>query len=118
MSRIWGGIHVSADDSTGRILGSQCGKGAWALAQKYFDGSVTKQPIQVATRPLNATGSEIRFQTLRGFSYALQSSRSLNEPFTTEPPGFIQALDSSMVRTGSVASFSKFYRVVTALEPR
>ena len=118
MSRIWGGIHVSADDSAGRIIGSQCGKGAWALAQKYFDGSVTKQPIQVATRPLNATGSEIRFQTLRGFSYALQSSRSLNEPFTTEPPGFIQALDSSMVRTGSVASFSKFYRVVTALEPR
>ena len=37
-SRLFGGIHVQADDFTGRILGSTCGKDAWALAQRYYAG--------------------------------------------------------------------------------
>jgi hypothetical protein len=37
-SRIFGGIHIEADDFAGRRLGSQCGKDAWALAEHYFDG--------------------------------------------------------------------------------
>jgi hypothetical protein len=37
-SRLYGGIHVQADDFTGRRIGSQCGKEAWALAQKYYGG--------------------------------------------------------------------------------
>jgi hypothetical protein len=41
-SRLWGGIHIQADDFTGRIIGSQCGEEAWALAEKYYDGSVTQ----------------------------------------------------------------------------
>ncbi|GEP42066.1 vanadium-dependent haloperoxidase [Brevifollis gellanilyticus] len=43
LSRLWGGIHVSADDLTGRRLGSQCGKLAWELAQKYFDGTIVSK---------------------------------------------------------------------------
>ncbi len=38
-SRLWGGIHVAADDLTGREVGSQCGKDAWATARLYFDGT-------------------------------------------------------------------------------
>ena len=41
-SRLWGGIHIQADDFTGRTLGSACGKAAWALAQRYFAGKVTQ----------------------------------------------------------------------------
>jgi hypothetical protein len=37
-SRLFGGIHVQADDFTGRIVGSTCGKDAWALARRYFAG--------------------------------------------------------------------------------
>ncbi|HEY8636028.1 MAG TPA: vanadium-dependent haloperoxidase [Candidatus Limnocylindrales bacterium] len=37
-SRLFGGIHVQADDFTGRIIGSTCGKDAWALAQRYYAG--------------------------------------------------------------------------------
>lgn len=37
-SRLFGGIHVQADDFTGRIVGSTCGKDAWALAQRYYAG--------------------------------------------------------------------------------
>ena len=36
VSRLYGGIHVSADDLTGRRVGSQCGQAAWALARTYF----------------------------------------------------------------------------------
>jgi hypothetical protein len=42
-SRLWGGIHVQADDFTGRQLGATCGKTAWALAQRYYDGKATTQ---------------------------------------------------------------------------
>jgi hypothetical protein len=41
VSRLYGGIHVSADDFAGRRIGSQCGQEAWALARHYFDGSAT-----------------------------------------------------------------------------
>lgn len=39
-SRLYGGIHVEADDFVGRIVGSTCGKDAWALAQAYYAGRV------------------------------------------------------------------------------
>lgn len=42
ISRLYGGIHIPADDFTGRMLGSQCGIEAWALAEKYYDGSATQ----------------------------------------------------------------------------
>ena len=40
-SRLWGGIHIQADDFAGRVIGSQCGKDAWELAEKYYDGTAT-----------------------------------------------------------------------------
>ncbi len=39
-SRLYGGIHVAADDLTGRVVGAQCGKSAWAMAQRYYAGLV------------------------------------------------------------------------------
>jgi hypothetical protein len=39
LSRLFGGIHIPADDFEGRKIGSICGKDAWALAQRYFDGT-------------------------------------------------------------------------------
>ena len=38
-SRLYGGIHLPADDLQGRKLGATCGKDAWALARRYFDGT-------------------------------------------------------------------------------
>jgi hypothetical protein len=40
ISRVFGGIHISADDLTGRLAGAQCGQAAWALAKQYYDGLV------------------------------------------------------------------------------
>ncbi|MGI8929424.1 MAG: vanadium-dependent haloperoxidase [Candidatus Limnocylindrales bacterium] len=39
ISRLYMGIHISADDFEGRNIGSQCGLEAWALAGRYFAGS-------------------------------------------------------------------------------
>lgn len=39
LSRLYGGIHVPADDFNGRRIGSQCGIDAWALAQRYYAGT-------------------------------------------------------------------------------
>ncbi len=41
-SRLWGGIHIQADDFNGRRVGSECGKQAWALAQHYYDGTAVQ----------------------------------------------------------------------------
>lgn len=42
ISRIYGGIHVTADDFAGRRVGSTVGRRAWVLAQRYFDGSAPR----------------------------------------------------------------------------
>jgi len=39
-SRLFGGIHIQADDFTGRRLGSLCGRAVWQLVQGYWSGSV------------------------------------------------------------------------------
>lgn len=38
-ARLWSGIHVEADDLTGRRIGADCGKAAWAMAQRYYGGT-------------------------------------------------------------------------------
>jgi hypothetical protein len=38
-SRLWMGIHVPPDDFMGRRVGAQCGKEAWALAKRHFEGA-------------------------------------------------------------------------------
>ncbi|HEX2110214.1 MAG TPA: vanadium-dependent haloperoxidase [Gaiellaceae bacterium] len=38
VSRLYMGIHVSPDDFGGRVVGARCGKDAWTLAQRYFEG--------------------------------------------------------------------------------
>jgi hypothetical protein len=39
ISRIYGGIHITADDFSGRLIGSECGKAAWEMANRYYDGT-------------------------------------------------------------------------------
>jgi hypothetical protein len=116
ISRIWGGIHPPIDNLVGRRVGSQVGKGVWALAQQYWDGSVTNTPVTI-TR-LESGKCEVRYDALRGFYYNLQSTPDLNQPFIDDPPGTSQPFDAlSVVRTNTFSGLSKFYRVVTRLAP-
>jgi hypothetical protein len=117
ISRLWGGIHVSVDDLTGRIAGAQCGRAVWALARQYFDGSIANAQATVAFSAINAAQGRLRFATLRGFFYDLQSTVDLGLPFTNEPPGFIQAVNSSITITNALTGPQRFYRVISALGP-
>lgn len=39
VSRLFMGIHISADDIAGRLVGAACGEEAWTLAQRHFAGT-------------------------------------------------------------------------------
>lgn len=117
ISRIWGGIHPPADDFAGRRVGAQAGLGVWALAKKYFDGSVVTSPITLALRKVDANHDEVRHNTLRGFYYKLQSTTNLSAAFTDEPGGPRLALEGWLVTTNSTSSTQKFYRTASSLAP-
>ena len=116
ISRIWGGIHPPIDNLAGRQVGAQVGKDVWALAKRYFDGSVTSTPITI-TR-LNSSQYEVRYNALRGFHYNLQSTPDLNQPFANDGPGTSQPFDTlSVVRTNSFAAPAQFHRAVSRSTP-
>jgi hypothetical protein len=116
LSRIWGGIHPPADDFGGRRSGAQCGQAAWALAKRYWDGSVTDTPVSI-TR-LSPTHYEVRYQTLRGLHYQLQTSADLGQSFTNDAPVVSQPFDSlSVAHTNAFGGPTKFHRVVGHLAP-
>jgi hypothetical protein len=117
VSRIWGGIHPSVDDLTGRRVGSQVGLGAWGLAKQYYDGTITNTPIVMAFRKLNSGQAEIRFNTPRGFYHRVQSTMDLNQPFTNEPGAAIQSLDTAIFSTNAITGPQKLFRVARSLTP-
>lgn len=116
ISRIWGGIHPPCDNFAGRRVGAQVGKGAWALAKAYFDGSVTNTPITI-TR-LNSSQYEVRYNTVRGFRYELQSTPDVGQNCTSEPPGINRPFDAlSIAHTNAFAEPTRFFRVMTQPSP-
>jgi hypothetical protein len=117
LSRLWGGIHVSVDDLTGRMVGSECGQAAWAMATRYFDGSILDSPVFVTFEKLSPTTSRLSFATLRGFYYRVQATPALDQAFTNIPALSFQALDASASRSHEAAAPSMFYRVVTSPTP-
>jgi hypothetical protein len=117
ISRLWGGIHPPVDDFTGRRVGAECGKRVWALARKYFDGSVASEPTSMAIRRIGAGQTEVRCATVRGLYYKLQSTSDLSLPFKDDPTGFARAVDSQLVRTSSSPATATFYRVISSPTP-
>lgn len=117
LARQWGGIHPSADDLPGRKVGAQCGRGAWALARQYFDGSVARTPSMLEVKPLNSGECEIRCSAIRGLFYKLQSTTDLLKPFTDEPGGYVRALDSTITRTAALTGQARFFRYMKSTEP-
>jgi hypothetical protein len=74
-------------------------------------------PITLAIRAANPSGCQVSFNTLRGFYYNLQSAPDPSQPFTNDPAGLVQAVDSSMVRLDNGAAACKLLRVVRRLGP-
>ncbi len=112
LSRIWGGIHPPVDDFTGRKIGAEVGQRAWALTQRYFDGSVARDLPAMTLSQLAEGGFVSRCETVRGLSYRLQSTADLSEAFVDEPNGAFQAVDSPTRQTNSVIGPARFYRLI------
>lgn len=113
LSRIWGGIHPPVDDFAGRRVGAEAGQGVWNLARGYFDGTVMQTPL--AIRRSNSQTHEVSYQTRRGFHYQLQSTASLQEPFTNEAAPVRQPFDSQRVRHEAASGGpARFYRLITS----
>ncbi len=112
ISRLYGGIHVPADDGPGRIIGSQCGIAAWDLAEKYFDGSILQERPQLNVAPDPSGGFHLTWDTNRGLFYELQTSDTVNGTFTGA--GTARALETTGETTVQTDSLDKavFYRVV------
>ena len=116
LSRIWGGIHPPADDLPGRRVGSEAGKSAWALAKKFFEGTVADAEINLVTRPLTDGNVELRFNAVRGLFYKIHSAASVAGPYDDGTSAL--ALESSIASTNAPpADPQKFFRVSSSLNP-
>jgi hypothetical protein len=73
--------------------------------------------VTLAVHKLDSGESEVRFNTLRGLYYKVQSTTDLSLPFTDEPGDATVALNSSIARTNAVDTPQKFYRTGTSLTP-
>jgi len=55
LSRLYGGIHPFFDDFGGRLMGATIGRGAFALAQQYYAGTVTVTSTSTTTSSTTTT---------------------------------------------------------------
>lgn len=112
-SRRWGGIHPAEDDYPARIIGSKAGKQAWALAQKFFNGSVLTEQAGPPSRTIGPGSITITQPTRRGLYYRLESSTNLST-WTSVTPATL-ATNSNLTFTDPTPFSSaapRFYRVV------
>jgi hypothetical protein len=117
LSRIWGGIHPPADDLMGRRVGAEVGQRAWALSQRFFDGSVANTPIQLAGRRLEDGQFEVRFDAVRGLYYKIHASPGV-EGLSNDGGGTSQvAFDSPVITTNTAVDAQRFFRVSASLTP-
>jgi hypothetical protein len=117
LSRIWGGIHPPADDFAGRRVGSQVGTNAWALARKFFDGSVINSQVLLTARKLDSSNLELRFNAVRGLYYKVLSSTNVAGPYSDGGGAGQVALEASVASTNSLAVPRRFFRVSASLAP-
>jgi hypothetical protein len=118
LSRIWGGIHPPADDIAGRLVGAEVGQTAWALAKKFFDGSVANSEVSLATRKIDSSNVELRYNAVRGLYYKVLSSDNPAGPYTDGGAPAQIALEASVASTNSVSGQThRFYRVSSSLNP-
>jgi len=82
ISRLWGGIHVPADDFAGRIMGSPIGIGAFDLANLYFQG--VPEPVLVGDYNNNG-GVEIGDLNLVLFNWNVDGAILTNDWINQRP---------------------------------
>jgi hypothetical protein len=117
LSRIWGGIHPPADDFPGRRVGAEVGQSAWALASKFFDGSVANSSINLTGRKLDSNNIEVRYNAVRGLYYKVHTATDVAGPYTDGGASGTLAYEASVTITNDVSGSNRFFRVSGSLAP-
>ena len=122
-SRRWGGIHPAEDDYAGRILGSEVGKAAFALAEKYWNGTIQSDAMLPQITRLGSGNVQVTWKALRGMYHKVQTSPDLvawadATSYSLSYTNGALAGDASGTWTDTNPSPSKeFYRIVRSSVP-
>lgn len=111
LSRIYGGIHVPADDGPGRIMGSAVGIGAWDLAAKYFDGSILTEPIRNSIGFNGAANLELNWDSVRGAYYKVEELDGLGPGAASVVQDWFQATESTSSALLPMSGTRGFFRI-------
>lgn len=111
LSRLYGGIHVAPDDGPGRIMGSQAGQGAFALASKYFDGSIFSTTPLITSVKNDGDSILLEWEQDRGVLYELQSSPELVN-FQTIVPDFRAPTDKGSLSIPKEGAGRNFFFLI------
>jgi hypothetical protein len=110
-SRRFGGIHVSEDDYHGRVIGSAAGKTAFALAEKYWTGTITQESMRPNVTVVGPNTAALTWTATRGMLHKVQTSGDLAS--WTDATTATVAYDTNGTWTDTNANpTQKFYRIV------
>ncbi len=111
ISRIYGGIHVSADDGPGRIMGSKVGIKGAARALKFIDGSILDE-FFCFVKP-DGVGVEVSWPAIANYRYQLQSSPTPDFTGAINETTLVAATtDMITFNVATQDAIGKYYRVL------
>lgn len=116
ISRLYGGIHVPADDGPGRMIGSLAGIGAWELAVKYFDGSITTQEIHPRLFAGSSASMVLEWNSIRGIFFKIQQSQDLRQGSYIDATQWIQSTETEESAEVPLTN-QAFYRILQTHSP-
>ena len=113
LSRRYGGIHVPEDDYDGRWIGNLVGGPAFALAEKYWNGTILNEEIGPAITRLGDGTTTLTWSATRGRYHHIQSSTDLTHwsPEPT-PAAAISYLTTGTWTDPDTSAAIKFYRII------
>ena len=122
-SRRWGGIHPGEDDYAGRIMGAQVGKGAFALAEKYWTGAILHESMVPTISRIGNGNMLVTWIALRGMYHKVQKSADLVT--WTDANSYSQSYTNGALVGDASGSWTdtnpspdmEFYRVVRSTVP-
>lgn len=76
ISRLYGGIHVAADDGPGRIMGSHIGQIAFQRALPYYSGAVLAGEFNLRMTPLPSGEWRLTWPCVADMRYVLEGGLS------------------------------------------
>ena len=109
LSRLYGGIHVAADDGPGRIMGSKIGKDAAAKALLYFDGSILDGFR--STSEFQGSFFSLTWPSIPGYLYQVQSSPTLNNVDFVNETGLTSSVEGIQSFIETTTHDTRFYRI-------